>query len=195
MVLSRRNRNIIWAVFVALCPLTVSGSPSPYVGMESRQIKSLSASDIDALRRGAGWGLALPAELNGMPGPAHVLELKDQLEMSAQQVEQVQSLFNAMQAAAIPVGEQLIAAEQRIEALFASGAVDQESLRTLLKQAERARTELRFIHLSQHGKTKDLLSNAQVLRYNQLRGYSDDPCAKIPAGHNPAMYKKHMGCQ
>jgi hypothetical protein len=54
--------------------------------MQERAIKSLSDADIKALRRGEGWGLALPAELNGMPGPAHLLELKDQIPLSQYQI-------------------------------------------------------------------------------------------------------------
>jgi hypothetical protein len=54
---------------------------TPYAGMQSRAIKSLSDNDINELRRGGGWGLALAAELNGMPGPAHLLELKDKIPL------------------------------------------------------------------------------------------------------------------
>ncbi|NBS95027.1 MAG: hypothetical protein EBT08_02540 [Betaproteobacteria bacterium] len=56
--------------------------------MQSRAIKSLSDSDIQELRWDGGWGLALPAELNGMPGPVHLLELKDQIPLATDQVPQ-----------------------------------------------------------------------------------------------------------
>ena len=49
---------------------------SKYMGQEKREIKSLSNEDIKELRTGAGWGLAKAAELNGLPGPKHVLEMK-----------------------------------------------------------------------------------------------------------------------
>ena len=41
-------------------------APSTYAGMEARWIKSLSPEDLQELWRGGGWGLALPAELNGV---------------------------------------------------------------------------------------------------------------------------------
>ena len=167
---------------------------SPYAGMQGRAIKSLSDADIEELRRGGGWGLALPAELNGVPGPAHLLELRDEIPLSQDQVEKVQALFEDMRNEAIPTGERLIAAEAAIEAAFAEGTVDESSLRRLLAEAESARTELRFIHLSQHYKTVALLAPRQVERYNVLRGYADDPCANVPDGHNPEMYRQHMGC-
>jgi Spy/CpxP family protein refolding chaperone len=168
---------------------------TPYSGMQQRAIKSLSDSDIEELRRGAGWGLALPAELNGMPGPAHLLELKEQIPLNAEQVQKIQVLFDDMKRAAIPVGERLIQAESTIEAAFASGKIDEATLRRLVIAAESARSELRIIHLSQHFKTVPLLRPEQIQRYNVLRGYAADPCKNIPAGHNPEMYRRHMSCQ
>jgi hypothetical protein len=90
--------------------------------------------------------------------------------------------------------ERLIAAEKALEDAFATGKVDEPSLRRLLADAESARSELRFIHLSQHDKTVQFLKPEQIKRYNILRGYAEDPCKNIPAGHNPEMYKRHMGC-
>ncbi len=50
---------------------------SPYVGQEARGIKALSQDDVEGLLAGAGspfGGMAKPAELNGYPGPRHVLD-------------------------------------------------------------------------------------------------------------------------
>jgi Spy/CpxP family protein refolding chaperone len=170
------------------------GERSPYAGMQGRAIKSLSNADIEELRRGGGWGLALPAELNGMPGPAHLLELKEQIPLVPDQVVAIQKLFDDMKKAAIPVGARLIEAESAIDAAFSAGAVDEAALRRLLADAEQARTELRFIHLSQHSRTVALLEPKQIGRYNVLRGYADDPCKVTPEGHDPEMYRRHMGC-
>ena len=171
------------------------GAQTPYAGMQSRAIKSLSENDIKELRRGGGWGLALAAELNGMPGPAHLLELKDQIPLTADQVAKTQALFEDMREGAIAAGERLIATETALEAAFATGKVDAPSLRRLLADTESARTELRFIHLSQHFKTVQFLRPEQIQRYNILRGYAEDPCKNIPAGHSPEMYRRHMGCK
>jgi Spy/CpxP family protein refolding chaperone len=162
--------------------------------MQSRAVKALSDADIRELRRGGGWGLALAAELNGMPGPTHLLELKDKIPLTQDQVAKTQALFDDMRKAAIPTGERLIAAEMALELAFARGTVDEASLRGLLSEAEAARTTLRFIHLSQHYKTAQYLQPEQIKRYNVLRGYADDPCKNIPEGHNHEMYRRHMGC-
>jgi Spy/CpxP family protein refolding chaperone len=122
------------------------------------------------------------------------LELKDQIPLAADQVTKTQVLLDEMRKASIPTGERLIAAEKALEAAFAAGKVNEPSLRNLLAEAESARTELRFIHLSQHYKTVQFLQPEQIKRYNILRGYAEDPCKSIPAGHNPEMYRRHMGC-
>ncbi|MGC5198650.1 hypothetical protein, partial [Aphanothece microscopica] len=46
----------------------------PYAGLQSRTVKSLSAEQAADLAAGRGMALALAAELNGYPGPMHVLE-------------------------------------------------------------------------------------------------------------------------
>jgi Spy/CpxP family protein refolding chaperone len=171
------------------------GTQTPYAGLQTRAIKSLSENDIKELRQGGGWGLALPAELNGMPGPVHLVELKDRIPLTAEQVQKAQALVQEMRQAAIPAGERLIKAEAALEAAFAGGSVDESSLRRLLSEASSARTELRFIHLSQHLKTVQFLRPEQIKQYNVLRGYAQDPCASVPAGHNPEMYRRHMGCK
>ena len=167
---------------------------TPYAGFETREIKSLSEQDVAELRRGGGWGLALPAELNGLPGPAHLLELQEELALSSDQVADVTMLFEEMRAEAITAGEHFIAAEAAVSAAFEDTEVSQEELASLLAKAAEARAALRLVHLSRHLATPALLSDEQVQRYSVLRGYSDDPCAKVPEGHDPTMWRRHNGC-
>jgi len=175
---------------------TVTETPSPYAGMESREIKSLSAQDIEDLRAGRGWGLALAAELNGMPGPAHLLELKEQIGLSSEQVTAIEAIFAAMKTEAQAAGERLIAAEAAIEAAFRAGDLTPEALRDLIDTADAARARLRFIHLSRHLETPPLLTAEQIARYNELRGYGvTDPCAATPEGHDPTMWRRHNNCE
>ena len=167
---------------------------SPYAGQQARPIKSLSADDLAELRRGGGWGLARAAELNGMPGPAHLLELSDEIPLTADQAVAIAAVFKRMRAAAVAGGQRLIAGERALEAAFAGGTVTGQSLRALLSEIGRARTALRYTHLAAHLETLPLLTEAQIARYNQLRGYSGDPCANPPKGHDPALWRKHNNC-
>ena len=168
---------------------------SPYAGLETRPVKSLSETDIDELRRGAGWGLALPAELNGVPGPAHLLELKDEIGLLDEQVAAIEAIYEEMKAEAIPAGERFIATEEAIEAAFVSGDIDAGRLRALIEESAAARAALRFVHLSRHLQTPPLLTADQIARYNDLRGYdAANPCAAVPEGHDAAMWRRHNGC-
>ncbi|MCP5364295.1 MAG: hypothetical protein H6905_03520 [Hyphomicrobiales bacterium] len=171
-----------------------SDSTSPYTGFENRAIKSLSEADIAELRRGGGWGLALAAELNGVPGPVHVLDLKDELGLSSDQVAGVEAIDSEMRARAIAEGEHFLAAEMAIEQAFASDRLDEQRLRPLIDRSERSRANLRFIHLSRHLQTRSLLTDQQIERYNRLRGYGFDPCAHVPEGHDADLWRRHHGC-
>jgi len=167
---------------------------SPYAGMETREIKSLSETDIEELRRGGGWGRALSAELNGVPGPAHLLELGDEIGLSGEQVTAIEAIFEEMQAEARRLGEQLIGAEMAIEDAFRNDDLDEDTLRELIENAETVRAELRFVHLSRHLSTPPLLTEEQIATYNRLRGYGSDPCAQVPEGHDPQMWRRHNNC-
>jgi hypothetical protein len=113
---------------------------SPYAGQETRAIKSLSEEDMAELRRGGGWGLAKAAELNGMPGPAHLLELKDAIPLSDEQVAAIAEIFATMKADAIVEGERLI-----LEEAFRTRSVTHDNLRQTLAKIEESRSVLRYI--------------------------------------------------
>lgn len=146
------------------------------------------------MRLGGGWGLALPAELSGRPGPAHLLELQHEAGLTEEQVTQIEAIYEIMRADAIETGERLIAAEAALSKAFENPVLCEEHLRDLLEIAAAARTNLRFIHLSQHLSTPGILTFEQIQNYNVLRGYADDPCTNVPEGHDPALWRKHNGC-
>ena len=58
---------------------------SPYTELEKREIKALSKEEIGGYISGDGMGLAKTAELNHYPGPRHVLDLADELQLSGEQ--------------------------------------------------------------------------------------------------------------
>ncbi len=167
----------------------------PYKGLEKRDITSLSHQDVQELQNGGGWGLALPAELNGYPGPAHVLELRDKLGLSAAQVTKIQTIYNGMKSDAQEQGAVLIGAERALDHGFKAGGLTVSELQTLVTQAEAARAALRFAHLSRHLITIEVLTREQIALYSELRGYTSDPCQSVPEGHNESMWRKHNGCE
>lgn len=136
--------------------------------MQNRDVKVLTEQQVADLRAGRGMGMALPAELNGYPGPMHVLELADRLSLSADQRERVQRAFEAMKAEAIAVGEKLIAGETALDRGFKDR---RQRLAELSAAIGATQGELRAVHLKYHLTTAELLTSDQSRRYAELRGY------------------------
>jgi Spy/CpxP family protein refolding chaperone len=162
------------------------GSRSPYAGLERRAVKALSSDEIADLRAGRGMGLALPAELNGYPGPVHVLELAGSLALSAEQRARVQALYEAMKAEAIPLGERLIGEETHLDRLFAERTVTADSLARATAGIGATQAALREAHLKYHLAMMDVLTPAQIERYGALRGYAGEG-----GGHHRSGRAKH----
>ena len=152
-----------------------SASPSPYAGEQDRAIKALSAEQREQLLAGHGMGLARAAELNRFPGPKHVLELAEDLELTPRQVEATQKIFDRMHQRAQTLGQQVIEREAALDALFAAGAIDESSLTAAVRELGRLQGELRLAHLQAHLEMRAQMTDTQVRRYDQLRGYAHTP--------------------
>ncbi len=186
---------VILQLSVATLLATDPSHKSKYVGQENREIKSLSEADIAELKSGKGWGLAKAAELNGVPGPVHLLEMKAEIHLSNRQIQAIETLHRKMQQAAIPLGLELIELERELNDHFANRTITKELLGDLLEKVAHVHKKLRHVHLSAHLETPNILTREQISLYNKLRGYSsDDPCENIPEGHDPDMWRKHHDC-
>lgn len=149
----------------------LASDPSPYAGQESRPIKSLSAKEVQALKAGKGMGLGKVAELNQYPGPKHVMDLAEELELSPSQLADTQKNFAEMKVNAIAVGEKLLAAEMKLEQAFQDGTIDAGSLEQAVQQIGQLRAELRLVHLQTHLRQKQIMSDEQIAKYVEHRGY------------------------
>ena len=143
-----------------------------YAGLETREIKSLSADEFKGLKEGKGLGYALSAELNGYPGPRHVLELAEKLKLTPEQKTQTEMLFAEMQRESSALGEKLIEAERAIDRGFRHRLLDSANLDSLTRSAAEIDGKLRATHLKYHLGMMDLLKPEQVASYVQLRGYA-----------------------
>lgn len=150
---------------------------SPYAGQETRGIKALSDRDIQDLLAGRGMGLAKAAELNNYPGPAHVLELSDRLELSPEQKARTRTLFNAMETRAKDLGKSLVEQETRLDRMFASREISREQLESSLAGIARLQGELRQAHLEAHLAQAEILTHEQIAKYVELRGYGSGAAA------------------
>lgn len=91
---------------IAFLTPALAWAESPYAGGQSRPIQALSERQLSDLSAGRGMGLALVAELNGYPGPSHVLA--NQLGLSSEQRTKVEELFAAMKTKTTSIGNRLI---------------------------------------------------------------------------------------
>lgn len=146
---------------------------SPYAGQEIRSIKSLSADEVEALRSGRGMGFAKLAELNHYPGPRHVLDLADDLELTPSQLAESQEVFVEMQRSAVALGEELLDAEMNLNREFEHGTITPESLKSTLSEIGKIRAHLRYVHLEAHLRQRNLLSAKQIEKYDEVRGYGN----------------------
>jgi Spy/CpxP family protein refolding chaperone len=148
-----------------------TAAPSPYAGEQAREIKSLSPREIQALHQGAGVGYAKAAELNGYPGPMHVLELARPMQLSAEQRQASEQLLTQHKASARGLGKQLIDAERALDTAFASKEIDAHRLADLTQRIGQLQATLRAEHLQTHLRQTALLSPQQIASYQSLRGY------------------------
>jgi Spy/CpxP family protein refolding chaperone len=161
-----------------------ASSPSEYAGQESREIKALSHEDVQAYLAGKGMGLAKAAELNGYPGPSHVLGMATELELTADQIQRTQAIFSHMQRDAISLGRDLIDEERKLDRQFSEKTISAESLSQSLKRIGEIQAQVRQVHLGAHLAQIAILTPAQVSKYESLRGYSNIAQPDTHAGHN-----------
>jgi Spy/CpxP family protein refolding chaperone len=147
------------------------GAAQPYAGQQTRAVASLSDEEVRAFLDGRGMGLAKSAELNGHPGPMHVLELADELRLTPEQRDRVKAAFDSMKAKARKLGEAYVAAERAVDQAFKSGPADATVVAARVAEANRLLGEVRLAHLAAHVEITPLLTTEQRARYAELRGY------------------------
>lgn len=183
---TRVPTGLLWlgAVGLVAAGLSAETPTQPYAGQETREIKALSTEEVDGYLEGEGMGLAKAAELNGFPGPLHVLELADELQLTEEQSLRTREIFDQMREQARRLGARLVEKERELDRLFDTGAVTEQALQSLTLEIGRIQGELRATHLRAHLSQKALLTEHQVMRYNELRGYGSGGAHP----HDPSMH-------
>lgn len=173
-ILSRRTRGLAACLLSALLGMAAAHAqhPASYTGQEQRSIKALSDEEAKQYLSGAGMGFAKAGELNHYPGPMHVLELADKLELTSGQRAQTVQLMDAHKAQARDLGRKVVAAERELDELFRAGRANEADLAAKVRAAAAAQGEFRLSHLETHRRMRGLLSAEQVSRYDALCGYT-----------------------
>ena len=148
-------------------------TPSAYVSLLDSEIRGLDQDTIEGYLTGKGLGQALPAELNGYPGPRHTIDMAEELELTEEQLAQVQALFDDMQSAVIPLGDKYLESVAELELAFREDTITDEYLHSQLEKITGIEAQMRYVHLSTHLATIDILNHDQIMEYNMMRGYGD----------------------
>jgi hypothetical protein len=180
---ARTRLAVVAIVIFMLAPFGAAlAQVSPYAGQQTREIKALSAQEVDDLLNARGMALAKAAELNGYPGPLHSLELVDKLSLSPEQLRAIRDIKAREEAAARPLGAEIVAVERELDQDFAKHIINPTKLKTLTDKLGELQGRLRAVHLGAHLETVSVFSAQQVARYNELRGYDGSATAPV---HNP----------
>jgi Spy/CpxP family protein refolding chaperone len=147
---------------------------SPYAVLRGTAATGLLPEEVDGLLKGTGMALALAAEVNGYPGPRHVLDAADagQLTLRPDQRPAIEQLNGQMLEEARTKGEEILQAEAHLAQRFREGHIDEANLRASLDRIGQLRAELRFIHLRTHLTARALFTAEQLAQYNTVRGYA-----------------------
>ena len=92
----------------------------------------------------------------------------------------MQSLYDAMKAEAVPIGDRLIAQETDLDGQFAAKTITPASLAATAEAIGATQGRLRAAHLRYHLLTLEVLAPDQVRAYPVLRGYGG---GQAGAGH------------
>ncbi|HXG38623.1 MAG TPA: Spy/CpxP family protein refolding chaperone [Bacteroidota bacterium] len=164
-------RLALFGLLVGVTALTLA-QHSPYAGEATHPIKSLSPKEVEAYLGGAGMGFAKAAELNHYPGPRHVLDLAEQLHLTTEQTQKARVLYDAMKAEAISLGTRIVEEEQSLDRLFAMQHITREQLEATTNRIAVLQGQLRVTHLLAHLSMKEILTQEQIEKYDELRGYT-----------------------
>jgi uncharacterized protein (DUF305 family) len=151
-----------------------SSGASPYLDQLNSSVRGLSQEEIDGLLAGEGMGYARSAELNGYPGPRHVLDMADELQLTAQQRQDITAIFDDMKEQAVALGQDIVDAESLLSQSFADKTITEESLQEQLAELTNLYSQLRQVHLQAHLAVTPLLSAEQLEQYQTLRGYAQN---------------------
>lgn len=146
---------------------------SPYAPHAERALKALSDEDVHALMQGHGMGMAMAAELNGYPGPRHVLDMAETLQLTPEQQAQTQQIFDAMQTRATELGRQIVEGERALDAAFAAQSITVDLLEERMTELGNLRARLRQVHLEAHLELFPVLTEEQRAAYASARGYTE----------------------
>jgi Spy/CpxP family protein refolding chaperone len=137
--------------------------------IETGNAQASYPTDKDQLLKGEAAGQNLVAEQNGYPSPQKIVSLKDQIGLTKDQLKKIKEIVTNLSISAVVKGQEIIDAEEELNKLFASGDVNERTLRIKLERIGKMRAELRFMHLQMYLREKQILTAKQWERLKELK--------------------------
>lgn len=168
-----------------------AGQPGGQAGHHGGSHGAMQAGEFRNLQQGRGMGMGRVAAVNGYPGPMHVLEHPEALELTDGQIERTRELVTRVKTRAPELGKQVVDAEKRLEAMIAEGSVNAARMDSLLLEIAELRAHLRSLHLTAHLDQAAVLTEAQLEKYNELRNADGE--ARRPMRRMREMKREERG--
>jgi hypothetical protein len=150
------KKNILW-IFICIV-----------LGGAFLHAQGITSSEKEGLLKGDTTGQYLVAEQNRYPIPEKVLSFKEQLGLTKAQVKKIEELLQNLPVSAQVKGQEIVDAEEDLSHAFATGTINDKTLRTKVEKIGKLRAELRFAYLQVCLKVKQILSANQNERYKEL---------------------------
>ncbi|HMD31019.1 MAG TPA: Spy/CpxP family protein refolding chaperone [Candidatus Acidoferrales bacterium] len=159
----------VWmGVAVLGCLSLASAGQTQQPSAEMQHHHSCLEEERASIERGEGFGMAMPADHAGYPGPRHVLDMASELHLTVEQRAGMEKIYNAMKEKALVRGKELFESEARLEQMFRDARTEAD-LREQSFRVDTIHAELRWIHLSAHLAAQKILTPEQIATYTRLR--------------------------
>lgn len=127
-------------------------------------LSGVSEQEKEMLLKGSGLGAGMIAMMNGYPGPKHVLEMGDELELTAAQRESIGTIYGKVKAESVKLGTELVEKDEALAALFTTGSVSTKDVEKQSREIGELQGRLRAAHLNAHVQTHAELTPAQLAK-------------------------------
>ncbi|MFD0748716.1 hypothetical protein ACFQZS_01090 [Mucilaginibacter calamicampi] len=154
---------VMWSVTVnAQSPTDTAVTKSP--------IRTLTRQQYDAYLKGnAGNEMAAAGELNHYPMPDKVLNLSNQLDLSAVQIKKITEISTLMHRRRLQIGGSIISNEKMLDSLFKYRKVSEGNLIFYTNRHGLYQGELKNAVLQACLATEKLLSQQQIAKLETLQ--------------------------
>jgi Spy/CpxP family protein refolding chaperone len=158
----------ICGLFLVLAAPLAAQHVHPPASATAAATSSLTIEEVQQLLDGEGMGLAKAAELNGHPGPKHVLDLAEPLGLTDDQRATIMQIRERMLSEARRLGRAIVEQERALDEAFRSRSINRDDLASRVQAIGALQAQLRTAHLLAHLESVTVLSSEQVRKYYEL---------------------------